>query len=41
MSYDYVICGGGTAGCIVARRLAENPNVTVCLIEAGPSDEGK
>ncbi|CAF4119181.1 unnamed protein product [Adineta steineri] len=40
MSYDYVICGGGTTGCIVARRLAENRNVTVCLIEAGPSDEG-
>ena len=26
---------------ILSRRLAENPNVTVCLIEAGPSDEGK
>ncbi|CAF1654645.1 unnamed protein product, partial [Didymodactylos carnosus] len=40
ISYDYVICGGGTAGCVVARRLAENSNVTVCVIEAGPSDEG-
>lgn len=39
-TYDYVIAGGGTAGCIVAARLSEDPNVSVCLLEAGPSDVG-
>jgi choline dehydrogenase-like flavoprotein len=36
--FDYVVAGGGTAGCVLAARLSENPAVTVCLIEAGPSD---
>lgn len=37
--YDYVVVGGGTAGCVVAARLAEYlPNKNVLLIEAGPSD---
>lgn len=33
--YDYVVIGGGTAGCVVAARLTENPNITVGVIEAG------
>jgi choline dehydrogenase-like flavoprotein len=36
---DYLIVGGGTAGCIVAARLSEDPAVTVTVIEHGPSDE--
>ncbi|TFV59500.1 choline oxidase [Mycobacterium sp. PS03-16] len=39
-TFDYVIAGGGTAGCVLAARLSENPGVTVCLIEAGPTDVG-
>ena len=37
-TFDYVVVGAGAAGAIVARRLAEDPAVSVCLLEAGPPD---
>ncbi|MEO0368248.1 MAG: GMC family oxidoreductase N-terminal domain-containing protein, partial [Pseudomonadota bacterium] len=33
--FDYVIVGGGSAGCVLANRLSADPNIRVCLIEAG------
>lgn len=37
--YDYIICGAGSSGCVVASRLTENPEVRVLLIEAGGTDQ--
>ncbi|PQE33176.1 GMC oxidoreductase protein [Rutstroemia sp. NJR-2017a WRK4] len=37
--YDYIICGGGTSGCVIAARLAENPATSILVVEAGASNE--
>ena len=38
--FDYIICGAGSAGCVVATRLIEENKGSVLLVEAGGSDQG-
>ncbi|MGH8806954.1 MAG: GMC family oxidoreductase [Noviherbaspirillum sp.] len=38
-TFDYIVVGGGSAGCAVAARLSEDPKLSVCLLEAGGPDK--
>jgi len=37
--FDYIVVGGGSGGCAVAGRLSEDPDISICLLETGKSDD--
>jgi choline dehydrogenase len=41
MVFDYIIVGGGAAGCVLANRLSENPNIKVAVVESGPDKNAR